>query len=137
MFNSRVSFFNSTSIYIHEEISNKNTRLAIAYFNSHDSISAEIGPIGTLPDIAVLEQKDFDNEKIIIASDSKIEQIKDISKTAIAEIWVSKPIFNNTMDRAIIMEEWGCGEWTGEGRIFIYEKLNGNWRVNRTVLKWM
>jgi len=137
MFNSRVTFFNNTSIYIHEKISIKNTRLAEEYYISHDSISTEIGSKGVLLNVSHLEQKSFKLEKVIIASDFKIKQIKDTSRIAVTEIWVGQPVFNKSMDKAIVMEEWSSGEWASEGRLFIYEKTNGKWEVKRTILKWM
>lgn len=137
IFNSRVAFFNGASIYVHEEIRSKNTELAETYYNRHNSISTEFGPKSTLSNKSFLEQSDFHEKKIIITSDLKIEQIKDTSHIAIAEIWVGEPIFNKSLDQAIVMEEWSCGGWAAEGRLFIYEKINGKWKVKRTILKWM
>ncbi|MEN8122775.1 MAG: hypothetical protein ABFS35_20710 [Bacteroidota bacterium] len=136
LFIMRVQYFGGIDLYIHQDIRHRYTKMAIDHYKN-DTLNQRVNNKYILPSITKLNQRDFNVEKIKVHSAKIIEQISDSSYYYIPKIWIGKPVFNKTIDQAILMEAWSYGEFAGEGRIFIFKKRNNKWKISETIVKWL
>jgi len=49
---------------------------------------------------------------------------------------ISSPLFNNDLSKLIFSVDYYCGALCGQGYIFVFSKLNDNWRIVKTIYTW-
>jgi hypothetical protein len=62
------------------------------------------------------------------------------SETSLYEeysLFISTPIFNETMDKCRFVINTHFSEWGGQGRLCFYEKKNKKWKLAKSTLLWV
>jgi len=133
----RVRYFGDIPVYINQDIENRYTKIAIEHFESMDTLDQERKNKYILSKNNKLNQGDFNIKQVKIYPEKQINQIRDSSYYYIPIVWVGKPVFNERMNKAILMEAWNYGELASEGRIFIFTKRRNKWKIKDTIIKWL
>lgn len=125
---------------IYEEYENlKDTTLSYKYFDQKlaelydDSVTVKIETISVLffPNFEWVDKKDNDRIRRFYKADFESNR----KRRPIA--FISIPLFSNVNKKAIVYGSYICGGLCGSGRVLLFEKIKGKWKLIKSDLSWV
>lgn len=122
--------YNGTEIqYLSENLSEPDTLFILSQIDERKAF--DTGNLQTYG-FKILKLSELQNAKV--SSDSLWNYIN--ANYGNGYFSLSMPLFNKSMDKALIRISYSCGYYCGGGGAFVFERQGGRWKLKTTLNSW-